>query len=103
MKATFSAALAAALLIGGAALAQTMGEPANQTADQNQKATQQYNNMVGSNAGFRNSRMHKECDPIEAPDLKQQCMSSFGNSPSSMGTMGSGAGSRSTGTATQRR
>lgn len=89
MKYLLPAGLAAALLLALPAWAQT--EPTNETPAQNQKMSQQYQSMVSGNAGFRDQRMHKECDPITAPDLKQQCMSSFGATASggSMGNMGS--------------
>jgi hypothetical protein len=88
MKRAMILGLAASLALASAALAQTapQSEPANQTPDQNQKASQNYNSLVSTNAGFKNARMHKECDAIEAADLKQQCMASFG--ASTMGSMG---------------
>jgi hypothetical protein len=90
MNRFLSASFAAALVLAAPAWAQSSSEPANQTPDQNQKMSQQYQGMVGANPGFRTNRMHKECDPISAPDLKQQCMSSFGASNSgAMGNMGS--------------
>src|SRR5712671_650652 len=88
MKSLLSAGLGAALLLAAPAWAQN--EPANQTPDQNQKMSQQYQNMVTGNPGFRNERMHKECDALTTPELKQQCMSSFGAGNSgAMGSMGS--------------
>jgi len=89
MKTLPSASLAAVLLLAAPAWAQSSSEPANQTPDQNQKMSRQYQGMVSSNPGFRTNRMHKECDSISTPDLKQQCMSSFGASSSgAMGNMG---------------
>ena len=88
MTRLLSASLAAALLLAVPAWAPSA--PANETPAQNQKMSQQYQNMVASSPGFRTERMHKECDPITAPDLKQACMSSFGASSSgAMGSMGS--------------
>jgi hypothetical protein len=100
LAAGLTLSLAGSLATASAALAQTaapetnspvmQGEPANQTPEQNQKATQDYNSLVSSNPGFKNARMHKECDSIEAADLKQQCMASFGaGSTGTMGSMGS--------------
>ena len=89
MKMLLSAGFAAALLLAAPAWAQSSAEPTNQTPDQNQKMSRDYQSMMSANPGFRNSRMHKECDSITAEDLKQQCMSSFGASSSgAMGTMG---------------
>ena len=86
MKLLLTASFAAALLLAAPAWAQSSTEPTNQTPDQNQKASRDYQSLVGSNPGFRNSRMHKECDSIASDDLKQQCMSSFG--ATSSGAMG---------------
>ena len=89
MKTLLSASFAAALLLAAPAWAQSSTEPANQTPAQNQKMSRDYEGMVTSNPGFRTNRMHKECDSIAAPDLKQQCMSSFGaTSSGAMGNMG---------------
>jgi hypothetical protein len=90
MKRTVILGLAVSLVAASAAFAQTapQGEPSNQTAEQNQKMTQQYNSLVTSNPGFKTNRMHKECDSITAADLKQQCMASFGGG-NAMGSMGS--------------
>ena len=90
MKQAMILGLTAGLMLTSAAWAQTAtsAAPADQTAAQNQKMSQQYDSLVSSNTGFKNSRMHKECDSIAADDLKQQCMSSFGASAGSMGSMG---------------
>lgn len=89
MKTLLSASFAAALLLAAPAWAQSSTEPTNQTPAQNQKMSQQYQGMVSSNPGFRTNRMHKECDGIASPDLKQQCMSSFDTGSSgAMGNMG---------------
>jgi hypothetical protein len=93
MKPLLSASFAAALLLAAPAWAQSAKEPANQTPEQNQKMSRDYQGMVSANPGFRSSRMHKECDSIASEDLKQQCMSSFGASNSgaagNKGSMGS--------------
>src|SRR5258706_14959058 len=52
MKTLPSASFAAALLLAVPAWAQSSSEPANQTPDQNQKMSQQYQGMVSSNPGF---------------------------------------------------
>ena len=89
MKMRLSASLAAALLLAAPAWAQSSTEPTNETPAQNQKMSRDYQSLVTSNPGFRNSRMHKECDSITSDDLKQQCMSSFGaTSSGAMGNMG---------------
>jgi hypothetical protein len=55
----------------------------------NQRESRNYDALVGSDAAFRNRRMHTECDSIESADLKQQCMQSFGAAATtSSGTSG---------------
>src|SRR5690349_14824779 len=88
MKMLLSASFAAALALALPAFAQSTTEPTNETPAQNQKMSRDYEQMMSSNPGFRNSRMHKECDSIAADDLKRQCMSSFGTGSS--GAMGKG-------------
>ena len=87
---TLLGAVAAGLLLASAAMAQdtiiqhesnapvlTPGDnSANPQA--NVRASNNYQSLVDRNAGFRQARMHKECDPIAAPELRQECMASFG-------------------------
>src|SRR5262249_44840191 len=93
----FTAALFAAGLppvLASAALAQTTPTTTTNraTVDDpavNQRETRNYDALVGSDASFRNRRMQQECGPIESPDLKQQCMQSFGaGATTSSGTSG---------------
>lgn len=51
----------------------------------NMRETQNYNALVGSDSSFRARRMQTECGPIEAADLRQQCMESFGAASSGAG------------------
>ena len=86
-------ALAGGLLLASAAMAQdtiiqhesnapvpTPGD--NNNAAANVRASNNYQSLVDRNAGFRNARMHKECDPIASADLRQECMASFGSGTS---------------------
>ncbi len=93
----FTAALFAVGLttvIAAAAFAQTTsttttGRAAVDDPAVNQRESRNYDALVGSDAGFRNQRMHRECDSIESMDLKQQCMQSFGAAATtSSGTSG---------------
>ena len=93
-------ALAGGLLLASAAMAQetiiqhesnapvvTPGDDSN-NAPANVRASNNYQNLVDRNAGFRNARMHKECDPIASADLRQECMASFGSGATSYGSSG---------------
>ena len=68
--------LAAAALIAtaGAASAQSR---ANESADQNVRASQQYENLLCTNPGFRAKRIAQECGPVSDPQLHQSCVASF--------------------------
>jgi len=81
MLAKPSTILAAALLlaVAGSATAQTM--PKDQSAAENVRQSQQYDQLLRSNPGFRARRMQEECGPITDPELHAQCIASFGGSP----------------------
>ena len=91
-------ALAGSLVFASAAMAHAVTvqhesnapipSPTNETPQQNVRLSNQYQAMVDRNAGFRNARMHKECDPIASPELRQECMNSFGNGGNSYGSSG---------------
>jgi hypothetical protein len=52
--------------------------PANWSARQNVIQSQHYDRLLETNRGFRQARMRKECGPITDPELRQQCLASFG-------------------------
>ena len=55
----------------------------------NQRESRNYDALVNSDGSFRNRRMQTECGSIESPDLKQQCVQSFGAAATtSSGTSG---------------
>ena len=66
---------AAVLLIAVAAPAWAQIEPG---AAANVSQSEQYEQAVRSNPGFRAQRMKQECGPINDPQLHQQCVASFG-------------------------
>jgi len=68
--------LAAAGLIVAAAAALAQ-EPANQSADQNVRASRQYESALCANPAFRAKRVAQECGPISDPQLHQSCLASF--------------------------
>ena len=69
-----AALIATSLATGGTASAQS---PANQTADQNVRASRQYESLVCSNPAFRAKRIAQECGPVSDPELHQSCVASF--------------------------
>jgi hypothetical protein len=68
--------LAAAGLIA-AATAASAQQPANQSAEQNVRASQQYERALCANAAFRAKRIAQECGPVTDPQLHQSCVASL--------------------------
>ena len=68
--------LAATGLIAAAATAEAQA-PANQSAEQNVRASQQYERALCTNPAFRAKRITQECGPISDPQLHQSCLASF--------------------------
>ena len=50
---------------------------APETAAQNVRESQQYEQLVCGNPGFRERRMREECGPITDPQLRESCLASF--------------------------
>jgi hypothetical protein len=88
-----AAAVGAMALVGAAipltspALAQMQGQQQDQgqmtapapheTAKQNVRQSQQYEQMLHANRGFRDQRMQKECGSINDAKLHADCVASF--------------------------
>ena len=53
----------------------------NESAAQNVRESQQYEQLVCSNPAFRERRMREECGPITDPQLHQNCLASFNCGP----------------------
>ena len=72
-----SLSLAAALLFASAGhgSAQTPPDPG---AAANVRQSQQYEQAVRSNPGFRAKRIRQECGPVTDPELHASCVASFG-------------------------
>lgn len=66
-------AAGAATLLASAAMAQT----GSMGASQNNAESRQYQQKVRSDTTFRSDRERRECGPIQASDLRQQCIDSF--------------------------
>jgi hypothetical protein len=49
-----------------------------ETPAQNVRKSQQYDYLVATNGNFRAYRMRKECGPIRDPELRSNCVASFG-------------------------
>src|ERR1041385_5365735 len=60
------------------AFAQSAG---NESAAQNVRESQQYEQLVCSNPAFRERRMREECGPIADPQMHQNCMATFNCGP----------------------
>ena len=65
-------------LAASPASAQSAG---NESAAQNVRESQQYEQLVCSNPAFRERRMREECGPITDPQLRQNCLASFDCGP----------------------
>jgi hypothetical protein len=50
----------------------------HETPAQNVRKSQQYDYLVATNSSFRANRMRKECGPIRDPELRNNCVASFG-------------------------
>jgi hypothetical protein len=80
MPGRFWVCLAAAALIatsvatGGTASAQSRP---SESADQNVRASRQYESLVCTNPAFRAKRIAQECGSVTDPELHQSCVASF--------------------------
>jgi hypothetical protein len=68
--------LAVAGLIAAAGTASAQSR-ANETAEQNVRASGQYESLLCTNPAFRAKRIDQECGPISDPKLHQNCIASF--------------------------
>jgi hypothetical protein len=68
--------LAAAALIAASGTALAQSRP-SETADQNVRASRQYESLVCANPAFRAKRIAQECGPVSDPELHQSCVASF--------------------------
>ena len=76
MRGILIVSLAAAGLVAAVASASAQA-PANQSAQENVRASQQYESLLCSNPGFRAKRIAQECGPVSDPQLHQSCLASF--------------------------
>jgi hypothetical protein len=70
-----AAALIATLVAtGGTASAQSRP---SESAEQNVRASRQYESLVCTNPAFRAKRIAQECGSVSDPELHQSCVASF--------------------------
>jgi hypothetical protein len=82
MRYVAAIAFAAALLgVAGGAFAQGTG---NETPQQNVVESRQYEQLTCTNAAFRQTRIAKECGPLQGSQFYDSCVASFncGKQPS---------------------
>lgn len=60
-----------------AALAQMPPPPAGESAQQNVRESEQYEQLICTNAAFRARRMQEECGSITDQQLHESCLASF--------------------------
>ena len=64
-----------------AAASASAQSPGSESAAQNVRESQVYEQLVCTHPGFREQRMRIECGPITDPQLRQSCMASFNCGP----------------------
>jgi hypothetical protein len=71
-------------LVSGAGIAVAQTPNANETPDQNVRASQQYQQLTCTNAAFRAKRIAQECGPLQGSQFYDSCVASFdcGKQPS---------------------
>jgi len=75
MRAISLVCLAAAGIVAAATVAAQA--PANQTADQNVRASQQYESLLCTNPAFRAKRIAQECGPLQGSQFYDSCVASL--------------------------
>lgn len=81
MRTTVLGCLVLAGWIAAAASPTAAQRAGNESAAQNVRESQQYEQLVCSNPAFRERRMREECGPITDPQLHQNCLASFNCGP----------------------
>ncbi len=81
MRVKILALLMIAGWLAAAAAPVSAQSPGNESAAQNVRESQQYEQLVCSNPAFRERRMREECGPITDPRLRESCLASFNCGP----------------------
>ena len=76
MPGRFWVCLAAVALIAASGTALAQSRP-NENAEQNVRASRQYESLLCSNPAFRAKRIAQECGSVTDPELHQSCVASF--------------------------
>jgi hypothetical protein len=80
------AAAVALFAAAGTASAQSPQSPPGDGAEQNVRASRQYESLLCSNPSFRAKRIAQECGPVTDPELHQSCVASFDCGPPKRGS-----------------
>lgn len=75
MRAYSLACLAAGLWIAASAMA--FAQEPNESAQQNVRESEQYEQLLCTNQAFRARRMAQECGPLQGSQFYQSCLASF--------------------------
>ena len=81
MRNSVVALIAAAGWVAVAAHPAAAQSSGNDSAAQNVRESQQYEQLVCSNPAFREKRMREECGPITDQQLRESCLASFNCGP----------------------
>jgi hypothetical protein len=81
MRGTVSTGLVMAGWLVAAALPAAAQRGETESAAQNVRESQIYDQLVCANPSFREQRMRIECGPITDPQLHQSCLASFNCGP----------------------
>ncbi len=76
-RATLLAVLIAGVALSGGSATGWGQTDRNETAEQNVRASRQYEQLLCSNPGFRAKRIAQECGPITDRALHKSCVASF--------------------------
>ncbi|HTT79009.1 MAG TPA: hypothetical protein VMF86_04950 [Stellaceae bacterium] len=76
MRARYSSWFLAAGFAAAAGIAWAQ-PPANETPQQNVRESEQYEQLLCTNPGFRARRIAKECGPLQGSSLYAGCVASF--------------------------
>ena len=74
MPRLFPGCLAAILMIAASA---ALAQPRGAGPEQNVRESQQYEQLLCTNAAFRNKRIAQECGPLQSSQFYESCVASF--------------------------
>jgi len=77
MRGRYWICLAVGVALTGATATARAQSGGSENAQQNVRESQQYEQLLCSNPGFRAKRIAQECGPVTDPQLHQSCIASF--------------------------